>query len=964
MGTISSGVGLFSGIDSKSIIDQLIAVESRPKQLIQQRVLQLQSQTAAILDLNSRLSALRTSVEKFRTANPFDTNAAKSSDDTLLSATASTSAAAGSYSFLIDRLVSSQQVLSRGFADKATSAVGAGSVKIISAKARLDGDTALADLNDGAGITRGKIVLTDSAGTSTTVDLSKAAYVSDVIDAINNNGTAKVSAKVVDDKIVLTDSAGGGGQLRVAESGSATAASLGILGQASGTLTGTSLRNLTSNTLLASLNDGRGVNRSDTAGTGRYDFTIKVDRGGTITNVNVNLGEISTTTTSGGTTTTTVTDGPVSTVGAALKRINDAISAAGLSGVSASIASDGKSLKLADGSNGVLTVTENGSSTAAKDLGLLGTATGTINGKRIASGINTALGSSLNGGKGISGDGNLDFILGDLNSFSVTIDKNATLSQIAKQIEDASVSSGNKRVSVSLTSNGMGLVVKDLVGGGGGLTIGGTSGNDTAASLGIGGFSSSGTITASDLKKATIGTGTLLANLVTGKSFAAGKMKITDSTGVVTEVSYDPASIKTVGDLLSQINSQLSSKSSTAVASINDTGDGILIKDNAASNVGLAKMQVSDVTGTLAKELGIAGTASGLNADNKLDGTSRKTITLSATDTLQGLVDKVNSSGGSVKAAIVQTGSGVTPYQLSLFSTATGRDGRFVIDSGSLDLGIRTIDAGENAKVFYGSSDPASAVLLTSTTNTLDSVVTGVKIDLKGASATKQVTISVSRDNDGLTSALSDVARNFNNVIDRIAVQTSYDAESKRSGPLLGDATALALRSQLFSVFQARPQGVSGKYQSLSQVGFKIGTGGRIEFDADKFRAALADDPEGVKSLVSARVVDPTSGSDQQVGTLEGVKVKDTSGKVKYTQLGLMGKIEEFAKTMLDSVDGALTRRKKTLDDQISSQNTRITTIDTQLANRRTVLEAQFRRMETAIGQLQTQSSSLSSIGR
>jgi flagellar hook-associated protein 2 len=325
-------------------------------------------------------------------------------------------------------------------------------------------------------------------------------------------------------------------------------------------------------------------------------------------------------------------------------------------------------------------------------------------------------------------------------------------------------------------------------------------------------------------------------------------------------------------------------------------------------------------------------------------------------------VDKVNSSGGSVKAAIVQTGSGVTPFQLSLYSTATGRDGRFVIDSASLDLGLRTIDAGENAKVFYGSSDPASAVLLTSTTNTLDSVVTGVKIDLKGASS-KQVNVTVTRDNDGLTAALSDVAKNFNNVIDRIASQTSYDAESRRSGPLLGDATALTLRAQLFTVFQARPDGVTGKYQSLSQVGFKIGTGGRIDFDADKFRAALADDPEGVKALVSSRVVDPTSGQDQTVNNQGNIKVKDTSGKIKFTQLGLMGKIEEFAKTMLDSVDGALTRRKKTLDDQISAQNTRISSIDVQLANRRTVLEAQFRRMETAIGQLQTQSSSLSSIG-
>lgn len=962
MGSITSGVGIFSGIDSRSIIDQLIAVESRPKQIIQQRVLQLQTQTAAMLDLNTRLSALRSAVEKFRTANPFDTNAATSGDDKLIKATASNSAAVGTYSFLIDKLVSSQQVLSRGFTDKTTSAVGAGTVKIVSAKARLDGDTLLSDLNDGAGITRGKIVVTDSAGTSTTIDLSKSAYVSDVLDAINSNGVAKVSAKVVDDKIVLTDAAGGGGQLKVAESGSATAAGLGILGQATGTITGTSLRNLTNNSLLASLNDGRGVNRSDVAGTGRFDFNIAVDRGGTITNVQVNLGEISTTTTNAGVTTTTVTEAAVSTVGGALKRINDAVAAAGLTGVSASIASDGKSLKLTDGSNGTFTVTENGSGTAAKDLGLLGTATGTLNGKRVASGLNSALGSSLNGGTGIGGDGQLDFILSDLNSFSVTVDKNATLSQIAKQIEDASISAGSKRVSVSISDNGLGLVVKDLVGSSGGLTIGGTTGADTAASLGISGFASDGTIKGGDLKRATIGTGTLLSSLVTGKSFSAGKMKLTDSTGVVTEVSYDPATQKTVGDLLYQLNSQLSSKGSKIVASINDTGDGILIKDTAASGVGLTKIQVSDVTGTLAKELGIAGTASGLVADNKLDGTSRKTITLSATDTLQGLVDKVNSSGGNVKAAIVQTGSGTTPYQLSLFTSATGRDGRFVIDSGALDLGLKTIDNGENAKVFYGSSDPAKAVLLTSSSNTLDSVVTGVKIDLKGTSA-NQVNITVSRDTAGLESALSEVAKAFNSVLDRIATQTSYNADTKQSGPLLGDATTLNLRQQLFSTFQARPDGFSGKYQSLSQVGFKIGTGGRIEFNADAFRAAMADDPDGVKALVSARVVDPNSGKDQQVGNIQGATVKDTSGKVKFTQLGLMGKLEEFAKSMLDGVDGTLTRRKKTLDDQVAAQNARISSIDIQLANRRTVLEAQFRRMETAIGQLQTQSSSLASIG-
>ncbi len=78
---------------------------------------------------------------------------------------------------------------------------------------------------------------------------------------------------------------------------------------------------------------------------------------------------------------------------------------------------------------------------------------------------------------------------------------------------------------------------------------------------------------------------------------------------------------------------------------------------------------------------------------------------------------------------------------------------------------------------------------------------------------------------------------------------------------------------------------------------------------------------------------------------------------------GVDGATLEFPPSMLDGVDGTLTRRKKTLDDQVAAQNARISSIDIQLANRRTVLEAQFRRMETAIGQLQTQSSSLASIG-
>jgi len=157
---------------------------------------------------------------------------------------------------------------------------------------------------------------------------------------------------------------------------------------------------------------------------------------------------------------------------------------------------------------------------------------------------------------------------------------------------------------------------------------------------------------------------------------------------------------------------------------------------------------------------------------------------------------------------------------------------------------------------------------------------------------------------------------------------------------------------------------VSGKYQSLAQVGFKIGTGGTVTFNKDAFRAAMSEDPTAVKSLLSARVVDSNSGSETTISE-EGdpkITVKNTSGKLTFSQLGLAGKLEEFAKGMLDSVTGTLTLRKKTLEEQVTAQNTRIAGIDKQLEAKRLVLQAQFLRMEQSIGMLQQQQSALSGL--
>jgi hypothetical protein len=77
-------------------------------------------------------------------------------------------------------------------------------------------------------------------------------------------------------------------------------------------------------------------------------------------------------------------------------------------------------------------------------------------GRRVFAGMNTTLATGLNGGAGVSGDGVLNFMTRDGNSFSVTVDTTASLSDIFAQIEAASGTgaNGRQRLSIALDPRG------------------------------------------------------------------------------------------------------------------------------------------------------------------------------------------------------------------------------------------------------------------------------------------------------------------------------------------------------------------------------------------------------------------------------------------------------------------------------------------------------------------------------
>ena len=158
MGQISTSVGLASGIDYGSLVDQLMLIEARPKQLIESRSAVLTSQQVAYQAINARLLALKMSADALAESRTFNSTIATSSDESVMTASTGISTTAGTYDFTVDRLLSTQQMITRGFEDQDLTPLGAATLTFEFGAARLDSDTDLSQLNGAAGFTRGRCI--------------------------------------------------------------------------------------------------------------------------------------------------------------------------------------------------------------------------------------------------------------------------------------------------------------------------------------------------------------------------------------------------------------------------------------------------------------------------------------------------------------------------------------------------------------------------------------------------------------------------------------------------------------------------------------------------------------------------------------------------------------------------------------------------------------------------------------
>ncbi len=242
---------------------------------------------------------------------------------------------------------------------------------------------------------------------------------------------------------------------------------------------------------------------------------------------------------------------------------------------------------------------------------------------------------------------------------------------------------------------------------------------------------------------------------------------------------------------------------------------------------------------------GVSSLETGLSSSGTLtlsydtgSGTETFNINYSAGDTLQDLVNAINSAQSRVKASIYYDG---TSYRLMLAESDVSAStvetdtagATYAISVSGLpsDLGtdLDTLQSAKNAQIVIGSGSA-----ITSPSNTFNDVITGVTITAKARGTSS---LEIREDYSKVTDFFKKFEKNFNSLVE------SADSLITGESPLFaGEGSIRNVRT-----------GAVDRLDPLIEAGLidYDGDTGKIKVNTDRLNELLEKDPESVKGLIA-----------------------------------------------------------------------------------------------------------------
>jgi len=234
-------------------------------------------------------------------------------------------------------------------------------------------------------------------------------------------------------------------------------------------------------------------------------------------------------------------------------------------------------------------------------------------------------------------------------------------------------------------------------------------------------------------------------------------------------------------------------------------------------------------------------------------------FSISATTTVQDLLDAIETqyatAAGDAVAYVTADGkiqvddvAGGGSLNVILADNITNGQLEFVdADAAFGDASAarkREITAGEDAIV------EIDGVAVTDDSNTIDTVIPGVTLNLVSEDADTTVTLKVERDVNSIKGNIGNFAAKYNTVISYINAQFAYDEESETTGGILfGDGTLRSVKADLTTMITENIWGVDSDFSILGLVGVEMNSDLELNVDDTVLIGYLQTNFNDIKSL-------------------------------------------------------------------------------------------------------------------
>jgi flagellar hook-associated protein 2 len=244
---------------------------------------------------------------------------------------------------------------------------------------------------------------------------------------------------------------------------------------------------------------------------------------------------------------------------------------------------------------------------------------------------------------------------------------------------------------------------------------------------------------------------------------------------------------------------------------------------------------------------------------------------------------------------------------------------------------ITLTPSSDSALTFAKPSNGADAsvtidgIPVSSASNTISNVITGVSFQLNGQLPGSPVTVSVEANTDGASQAINSFVSAYNQIIADINAQFTYDASSGTSGPLAGDATLRTVQEQLLEAVSGTTVAGSGT-PTLGSLGITENDDGTLSVDNSTLSNALSNQFSDVQSFFQ----DPTSGFATQLSTVVNSLNDPVNGAFTVELQGISNTQTDLTND-INNFEDNLTQIRQQLVTQLTNANDLLQQLPSQL---------------------------------